>query len=110
MAAYDTPLITNSHPVPNGPTKAAARAGPKIREPVITAVFRLIAFDMSCSGTSSVTSPRRAGLSIAPIIPSAPVRTNTIGMLIMPVMSQIPSTMACDASKVCVMIVVRWRL
>ena len=56
--------------VPNGPMRAAARAGPTMRDPVITVVFRLIAFEMSCGSTSSVTRPRRAGLSMAFATPS----------------------------------------
>ena len=64
------PLRMNNQPVPSGPTSAVAIAAPKIREPVITAVFKDIAFGKSSIGTSSVTSPRRAGLSNAPITPS----------------------------------------
>ncbi len=45
-------------------------AGPKTREPVITAVFNDVAFGMSTVGTSSVTRPRRAGLSNALTTPS----------------------------------------
>ena len=43
-------------------TRPAAMAGPKILDPVITAVFSDVAFGMSTVGTSSVTSPRRAGI------------------------------------------------
>ena len=44
-------------------------AGPKMREPVITVVFNDIAFGISDDSTSSVTKPRRDGLSIALAMP-----------------------------------------
>ena len=69
-ATNEMPLIVNNHAVPSGPTNAAANAGPKIREPVITAVFNAIALLMSSGGTSSTTNPRRAGLSKAFAKPS----------------------------------------
>ena len=55
---------------PSGPFRNAANAGPTMREPVITAVFRETAFEISWGSTSSITNPRRAGLSIAATTPS----------------------------------------
>ena len=109
MKTYDIPLMMNSQPVPNGPTRDAASAGPKIREPVITAVFNDIALPISCGGTNSVTNPRRDGLSIAPTNPRTPVKTNTNSTLMTPATSHTPSTIACSAISDCVTIVVRRR-
>ncbi|CAB4606837.1 unannotated protein [freshwater metagenome] len=69
-ATYDTAFIENNHAVPSGPMSAAAIAGPKIREPVITVVLRDIALEISSGSTNSVTKPRRDGLSMAFAIPS----------------------------------------
>ena len=68
-----------------------------------------MALPISCGGTSSVTSPRRDGLSIAPTSPRIPVSTNTNSTLITPATSQMPSTMACKAMSDWVTIVVRRR-
>ena len=68
-ATYETAFIANSQAVPSGPISSAANAGPKTRDPVITVVFNDIAFDISAGSTSSVTKPRRDGLSIALAIP-----------------------------------------
>ena len=54
-------------------TSVAVIAGPKMREPVITAVLSETALVIWSSGTSSVTNPRRAGLSRALITPSTNV-------------------------------------
>ena len=97
IAANEMPFKINNQPVPNGPTNADAIAGPKMRDPVMTAVLRLIALDMSASGTNSVTRALRAGLSIAPTRPSIAVSRNTIGTLMFPVKSQMPSNIACSA-------------
>ena len=110
IAANEMPFNTNNQPVPKGPTNADAIAGPNIREPVITAVLRLIALDISASGTNSVTRARRAGLSMAPTKPSMPVSAKTIGTLMLPVMSQMPSTIACNAISDWVTKVMRRRL
>ena len=75
IATNENALIVNSQPVPNGPTRIAAIAGPKMRDPVIVAVLSEIALAMSSSGTSSVTNPRRAGLSNALTTPSTNVST-----------------------------------
>ena len=50
---------------------SAANAGPKMREPVITAVFNETTLEMCRGSTSSITKPRRAGLSIACTMPLA---------------------------------------
>ena len=71
IATNDTPLTMNSQPAPSGPFNAAANAGPTMRDPVITAVFSEIALVISCGSTNSITNPRRAGLSNAPMTPSS---------------------------------------
>ena len=71
IAKNETPLIMKHQPVPMVLVSAAASAGPKILEPVITAVLSDIALGMSMGSTSSVTNPRRAGLSSALMTPTA---------------------------------------
>ena len=66
---YELAFNANSHAMPSGPISTAANAGPKMREPVITVVFNDIAFGISDGSTSSVTKPRRDGLSMALAIP-----------------------------------------
>ena len=46
-ATKDTPLSTKHQPLPISPTRNAPSAGPKIRDPVITAVFSEVALAMS---------------------------------------------------------------
>ena len=70
IAKNVTPFRMKHHAVPMVVTRTPARAGPKMRDPVITAVFNEVAFGMSTVGTSSVTRPRRAGLSNALTTPS----------------------------------------
>ena len=65
IAANVIPLARKHHAVPIAPTSTAASAGPKMRDPVITAVLSDVAFGISAGSTSSVTSARRAGLSNA---------------------------------------------
>ena len=69
MATKVTPFNKNSHPGSMTWRSTAANAGPKTREPVMTAVFRAMTLEMSSSSTSSNTKPRRAGLSRAPKMP-----------------------------------------
>ena len=64
------PFSRKHHAVPIAETSTPASAGPKMRDPVITAVFSEVALGMSTVGTSSVTRPRRAGLSNAFTTPS----------------------------------------
>ncbi len=94
IAANVIPLARKHHAVPIAPTSTAARAGPKMREPVITAVFKEVAFGISTGSTSSVTRPRRAGLSNAFTRPSTSDNTKITGTLIAPVRSSRPSTIA----------------
>ena len=101
-ATNEMPLIVNNHAVPNGPTNAAANAGPKIREPVITAVFNAIALLMSSGGASSTTNPRRAGLSKAFAKPSSNASTYTTGTVTKPAKSKIPNNKACAVINDCV--------
>ena len=74
IAPNVSPLMTKHQPVPIVATSTAARAGPKIREPVITAVLSDVALGISSASTSSVTSARRAGLSNALTTPSTSER------------------------------------
>ncbi len=90
IAANVMPLARKHHAVPIAPTSTAASAGPKIREPVITAVFNDVAFGISCGSTSSVTSARRAGLSNALTVPSTSDNTKITGTLIAPLRSSRP--------------------
>jgi hypothetical protein len=72
-ATNEAALIVNSTAVLLVVMSVAVIAGPKIREPVITAVLSETAFVICSSGTSSVTNPRRAGLSSALMTPSTNV-------------------------------------
>ena len=101
-AANDSPFNMKHQPVPNGPTNAAAKAGPKMRDPVITAVFNDIALLMSAGGTSSTTKPRRAGLSNAFTTPKPSASTYTTGTDTLPARSRAPNSTACPAINVCV--------
>ena len=74
IATNDTALIVNSTDVAVVVTSVAVIAGPKMREPVITAVLSETALVIWSSGTSSVTNPRRAGLSRALMTPSTNVK------------------------------------
>ena len=69
IAANDTPLTMNSHPGSIHRNISAASAGPKIREPVMTAVLSETTLEMCFGSTSSITNPRRAGLSMAATTP-----------------------------------------
>ncbi|MEZ5216493.1 MAG: hypothetical protein R2715_07860 [Ilumatobacteraceae bacterium] len=73
-ATKDKALTRKHHAVPNEITSHAASAGPNTRLPVMVAVLIDIAFEMFALSTSSSTSPRRAGLSIALAMPSTRVR------------------------------------
>ncbi len=110
IAAKVKPLARKHHAVPIAPTSTAASAGPKIREPVMTAVFNDVAFGISCGSTSSVTRARRAGLSKALTVPSSSDRAKITGTLIAPLRSSRPSRIACAASADWVMIDIRRRL
>ncbi len=65
IAVNESPLMMNSQPGSSQRTNSAARAGPKMREPVITAVLSDTTLEMWRGSTSSITNPRRAGLSTA---------------------------------------------
>ena len=110
MAANVMPLARKHHAVPIAPTSTAARAGPKMRDPVITAVFNDVAFGISAGSTSSVTSARRAGLSNALMSPSTSESTKMTGTLMAPVRSRSPSTIAWTARADWVTIDIRSRL
>ena len=69
IAANETPLMMNSQPGSTHRSSNAARAGPKMREPVMTAVFNETTLEMCRGSTSSITKPRRAGLSTACTMP-----------------------------------------
>ena len=110
MAANEMPLKINNQPVPHGPTKSVASAGPKMREPVIAAVFSDTALLMFFGSTSSITRPRRAGLSNAFTTPKMSDKTYTAGSEILLVRSRMPRANACIASPLCVNNVRRKRL
>ncbi len=84
--------------VPTDPTRTAASAGPKMRDPVMTAVLSDVALEMSSGSTSSMTRPRRAGFSNALSTPSRSVSPHTTPTLRAPARSRSPSTNAWAAS------------
>ena len=73
-AMYETPSIANDHPKPATSMTTPASAGPTIRDPIISALFKLTAFCTWSSGTISTTNERRAGLSNAVANPPAMAR------------------------------------
>ena len=111
-AANDAPLRRKHHAVPTVSTSTAASAGPKTRAPVITAVFSEVALEMSSGSTSSMTSPRRAGLSNALSTPSTRERTQTTPTPATPARSSTPSRIAWAARPAWVMMartrLLRW--
>ena len=58
-------------PNPTVTDRSPASAGPRMRELVISAAFRLTAFCTLVSGTISETNARRVGLSKASMTPPA---------------------------------------
>ena len=93
-ARYDTAFPAKSTAVPRGPMRRAARAGPTMRDEVITEVFRDMTLLISSGSTSSVTRPRRDGLSMALAMPSTSESAYTTGRLACPVASKIASSTA----------------
>lgn len=72
---YEKPSTRKHQPYPTVWISRPARAGPTIREEVISALFRLTALLTFASGTISTTNARRAGLSNARATP--PMRATT---------------------------------
>ena len=110
MPMNEMPLIMKHHPNPTAGRSSAASAGPMAREPVIVAVLSAIAFTMPDGSTSSVTTPRRAGLSTVAMIPSTAAITSSTGMFASPAKVMTARATACTAMAVCVMTVNLQRL
>jgi hypothetical protein len=77
-ATYETPLNRKLGASPIVAISTPARAGPTMRVPVMTALFRLTALVRSLGPTISAKKLCRAGLSMAVTIPANSERAYTI--------------------------------